>query len=182
MVQCWRREQVTILSGKLKMSEKRAEMDRFTPKCPKLDEYLFLNPKPSAISWTPFLVKKSPKLLCQILKKLLGLEVKKYGNLWNLSLYYCCTVILYHRKSCGSPMWSIHFIYQLQYFPWLFSEFDSRSQCFVHILQISLCHQFTRWHIHSRTYWLKKILYYAVEVLQFTLKVTTFWEKWLCFI
>lgn len=102
--------------------------------------------------------------------------MKKYGNLWNLSLYYCCTVILYHRKSCGSPMWSIHFIYQLQYFPWLFSNFDCRSQCFVHILQISLCHQFTRWHIHSRTYWLKKILYYAVEVLQFTLKVTTFWK------
>ena len=50
MVRCWRREQVTILSGKLKMSEKRAEMDRFTPKCPKLDEYLFLNPKPLAIS------------------------------------------------------------------------------------------------------------------------------------
>ena len=41
---------MTILSGKLKMSEKRAEMDRFTPKCPKLDEYLFLNPKPLAIS------------------------------------------------------------------------------------------------------------------------------------
>ena len=51
MVRCWRRDQVTIiLSGKLKMSAKRAEMDHFTPKCPKLDEYLFLNPKPSAIS------------------------------------------------------------------------------------------------------------------------------------
>ena len=50
MVRCWRRYQVTVLSGKLKMSAKRAEMDRFTPKCPKLDEYLFLNPKPSAIS------------------------------------------------------------------------------------------------------------------------------------
>ena len=51
MVRCWRRDQVTIiLSGKLKMSAKRAEMDRFTPKCPKLDEYLFLNPKPLAIS------------------------------------------------------------------------------------------------------------------------------------
>ena len=50
MVRCWRRDQVTILSGKLKMSAKHAEMDRFTPKCPKLDEYLFLNPKPSATS------------------------------------------------------------------------------------------------------------------------------------
>ena len=50
MMQCWRRDQVTILSGKLKMSAIRAKMDRFTPKCPKLDEYLFLNPKPSAIS------------------------------------------------------------------------------------------------------------------------------------
>ena len=50
MVRCWRREQVTILSGKRKMSAKCAEMDRFTPKCPKLDEYLFLNPKLSAIS------------------------------------------------------------------------------------------------------------------------------------
>ena len=50
MVRCWRRDQVTILSGKLKMSAKRAEMDRFTPKCPKLDKYLFLNSKPSAIS------------------------------------------------------------------------------------------------------------------------------------
>ena len=30
--------------------------------------YLFLNPKLSTISRTPFLVKKSPKLLCQILK------------------------------------------------------------------------------------------------------------------
>ena len=38
-----------------------------------LNLYLFWNPKPSAISQTPFLVKKSPKLLCQILKKLLGL-------------------------------------------------------------------------------------------------------------
>ncbi|RMX52849.1 hypothetical protein pdam_00011314 [Pocillopora damicornis] len=38
MVRCWRRDQVTILSGKLKMSAKHAEMDRFTPKCPKLDE------------------------------------------------------------------------------------------------------------------------------------------------
>ena len=50
MVLSWRKEQVTILSGKLKMSAKCAEMDRFTPKCPKLDEYLFLNPKPLAIS------------------------------------------------------------------------------------------------------------------------------------
>ena len=50
MVRCWRRDQVTIFSGKLKMSAKRAEMDHFTPKCLKLDEYLFLNPKPSAIS------------------------------------------------------------------------------------------------------------------------------------
>ena len=50
MVRCWRRDQVTILSGKLKMSAKRTEMDCFTPKCPKLDEYLFLNPQPSAIS------------------------------------------------------------------------------------------------------------------------------------
>ena len=50
MVRCWRRDQVTILSGKLKMSAKRAEMDCFTPKCPKLDEYLFLNHQPSAIS------------------------------------------------------------------------------------------------------------------------------------
>ena len=33
---------------------------------------LFLNPKPSVISRTLFLVKKSPKLLCQILKKSLG--------------------------------------------------------------------------------------------------------------
>ena len=38
--------------------------------------YFFLNPKPSAISRTPFLVKKSPKRLCQILKKSLGLLVK----------------------------------------------------------------------------------------------------------
>ena len=36
----------------------------------------FLNPKPSAISRTPFLVKKSPKHLCQILKKSLGLQAK----------------------------------------------------------------------------------------------------------
>ena len=35
--------------------------------------YFFFNPKPSAISRTPFLVKKSPKRLCQILKKSLGL-------------------------------------------------------------------------------------------------------------
>ena len=35
--------------------------------------YFFFNPKPSAISRTPFLVKKSPKHLCQILKKSLGL-------------------------------------------------------------------------------------------------------------
>ena len=37
---------------------------------------LFFNPKPSAISRTPFLVKKSLKCLCQILKKSLGLQVK----------------------------------------------------------------------------------------------------------
>ena len=42
--------------------------------------YLFLNPKPSAISRTPFLVEKSPKRLCQILKTSLGLQVKKYGS------------------------------------------------------------------------------------------------------
>ena len=33
-----------------------------------LNLYLFLNSKPSAISRSPFLAKKSPKLLCQILK------------------------------------------------------------------------------------------------------------------
>ena len=38
--------------------------------------YFFFSPKPSAISRTPFLVKKSPKRLCQILKKSLGLQVK----------------------------------------------------------------------------------------------------------
>ena len=38
-----------------------------------LNLYLFFNPKPSAISRTPSLVKISPKLLCQILKKSLGL-------------------------------------------------------------------------------------------------------------
>ena len=34
----------------------------------KLNLYLFLNRKPSAVSRIPFLVKKFPKLLCQILK------------------------------------------------------------------------------------------------------------------
>ena len=38
MVRRWRRDQVTILSGKLTMSAKRAKMGRFTPKCPELDE------------------------------------------------------------------------------------------------------------------------------------------------
>ena len=33
-----------------------------------LNLYLFLNPKPSAISGILFVVKKFPKLLCQILK------------------------------------------------------------------------------------------------------------------
>ena len=72
MVWCWRRDQVIILSGKLKMSAKHAEMDHFTPKCPKLDEYLFLNPKPSAISWTPFLVKKSPNFCVKYWKNCLA--------------------------------------------------------------------------------------------------------------
>ena len=34
---------------------------------------MFLNPKPLAISRTPFLVKKSPKIVSQILKKSLSL-------------------------------------------------------------------------------------------------------------
>ena len=38
IVRRWRRDQATILSGKLKMSERRAKMSRFTPKCPELDE------------------------------------------------------------------------------------------------------------------------------------------------
>ena len=38
MVRRWRRDQATILSGKLKMSARRAKMGRFTPKCPELDE------------------------------------------------------------------------------------------------------------------------------------------------
>ena len=32
MVQRWRRDQVTILSGELKMTAKGAKMGRFTPK------------------------------------------------------------------------------------------------------------------------------------------------------
>ena len=35
MVRRRRRDQATILSGKLKMSAKRAKMSRFTPKCPE---------------------------------------------------------------------------------------------------------------------------------------------------
>ena len=38
MVRRWRRDQATILSGKLEMSTRRAKMSRFTPKCPELDE------------------------------------------------------------------------------------------------------------------------------------------------
>ena len=38
MVRRWRRDQVTILSGELKMSAKRATMGRFTLKYPKLDQ------------------------------------------------------------------------------------------------------------------------------------------------
>ena len=38
MVRCWRRDQATILSGKLKMSAKHAKMGHFTPKYPELDE------------------------------------------------------------------------------------------------------------------------------------------------
>ena len=38
MARRWRRDQATILSGKLKMSARRAKMSRFTPKCPELDE------------------------------------------------------------------------------------------------------------------------------------------------
>ena len=34
----WRRDQGTILSGELKMSAKRADMGRFTPKYSELDE------------------------------------------------------------------------------------------------------------------------------------------------
>ena len=37
MVQCWKRDQATILSGKLKMSAKRANIGRFTPKYSELD-------------------------------------------------------------------------------------------------------------------------------------------------
>ena len=38
MVRRWRRDQATILSGKLKMSARCAKMSRFTPKCPEQDE------------------------------------------------------------------------------------------------------------------------------------------------
>ena len=38
MVRCWRRDQATILSGKLKMSAKRAKIGSFTPKGPELDK------------------------------------------------------------------------------------------------------------------------------------------------
>ena len=38
MARRWRRDQATILSGKLKMSARRAKMGRFTPKFPELDE------------------------------------------------------------------------------------------------------------------------------------------------
>ena len=38
MARRWRRDQATILSGKLKMSAKRAKMGRFAPKCSELDE------------------------------------------------------------------------------------------------------------------------------------------------
>ena len=37
-MQRWRRDQATILSGELKMSAKRADMGRFTPKYSELDE------------------------------------------------------------------------------------------------------------------------------------------------
>ena len=38
MVRRWRRDQATILSGRLKMSAKRATMGRFTQKYPELDQ------------------------------------------------------------------------------------------------------------------------------------------------
>ena len=38
MVQYWKRDQATILSGKLKMSAKRANIGCFTPKYSELDE------------------------------------------------------------------------------------------------------------------------------------------------
>ena len=38
MVRRWRRDQATILSGKLKMSAKHATMGRFTPTYPELDQ------------------------------------------------------------------------------------------------------------------------------------------------
>ena len=38
MVRRWRRDQATILSGKLKMSARRAKMSCFTPKCPEQNE------------------------------------------------------------------------------------------------------------------------------------------------
>ena len=38
MVRRWRRDQVTILSGELKMSVKHATMGRFTPNYPELDQ------------------------------------------------------------------------------------------------------------------------------------------------
>ena len=38
MMQCWIRNQVTVLSGKLKMSAKRAMVGYFTLKYPKLDK------------------------------------------------------------------------------------------------------------------------------------------------
>ena len=38
MARRWRRDQATILSGKLKMSAKRAKMGRFALKCSELNE------------------------------------------------------------------------------------------------------------------------------------------------
>ena len=53
--------------------KKSAAITEFMVICINGKFVLFLNPKPSAISRTPFLVKKSLKRLCQILKKSLGL-------------------------------------------------------------------------------------------------------------
>ena len=95
IVRRWRRDQATILSGKLKMSERRAKMSRFTPKCPELDEQAmerFLRQRDQIFHLyceMRRVVAESSEIVFQCVgsKESLSLQVKKYGNRFSSSAY-----------------------------------------------------------------------------------------------
>ena len=87
--------------------------------------YLFLNPKLSTISRTPFLVKKSPKLLCQILKNRSAyrwrntVRLPKYNG-HDEYIYIIALKKMNGKKNLGSEKDNFLFIFDLRFINFLF--------------------------------------------------------------